>query len=158
MAIIVEDGTGILNANSYVSAANLTAYATARGITLTASADVLILQAMDYLEAQNFIGIKTKHDQALQWPRFRVWIDEYPVQSTEMPQLLIDAECEIAIAMDNGTSPVTNITPAVKRKKVDVIEIEYKDGGASTTINRKIALKLNKLLKSNGSAFEVIKG
>ena len=53
MAIVVEDGTGSNSAaNSYVSEADLTTYATDRGITLVKSADQLLLLSMVLLLMQ----------------------------------------------------------------------------------------------------------
>jgi hypothetical protein len=56
--LVVEDGTGLANASSYTSAADIRAYATARGVTLAASdgagdliVDQLAIKAMDYIEA-----------------------------------------------------------------------------------------------------------
>ena len=56
--IIVETGAGLTNSNSYVSEADLATYATDRGITITGTAAVLIIQAMDYLESRQFLGTK----------------------------------------------------------------------------------------------------
>lgn len=158
MTLIVEDGTIVANANTYVSAATLTSYATARGITLVSAPELLLIQAMDYLESKDFIGVKDTRDQTTEWPRFGAYIDGYPIDTNYIPQLLKDAQCEIAIAIDISQDPSVAIQPAVKTETVDVISVTYKDGGASTVINRKIALKLNKLLVGGGSAFVVVKG
>jgi hypothetical protein len=77
--IVVEDGSIVASANSYVSAADLSTYATDRGITINGTAAVLLIQAMDYLEQQDFQGYKYTDDQALQWPRGDVYIDGYYV-------------------------------------------------------------------------------
>ena len=55
MALILEDGTGVANANTYADLATIRAYAKLRGVTL--SADDAILEAhvhksMDYLEGK----------------------------------------------------------------------------------------------------------
>lgn len=55
MALIVEDGTGVANANSYADLTTLRAYALARGVTLSADDAVLEAQAtnaMDYLDTK----------------------------------------------------------------------------------------------------------
>jgi hypothetical protein len=76
--LIVEDGTGLPNASSYVSAADIRAYATARGVTLAANdapgdaiVDQLAIKAMDYIEANRsyFYGWKLTTTQRLCFPR-----------------------------------------------------------------------------------------
>ena len=48
----------------YKTGAELTVYATARGITLTGDADVLMILVHDYVDSSNFIGTKTDPLQA----------------------------------------------------------------------------------------------
>ena len=60
MALIIEDGSGVANANSYVTTTEWDTWATARGIAhshSTGKIEELILTAMDYIEAQNFVGL-----------------------------------------------------------------------------------------------------
>lgn len=151
MALIIEDGTGKTDAQSYASAATLTAYALARGITLTAADDTakeaLLVQGMDYIEQQPFKGYKYTDEQALQWPRGNVWIDGYSVAVDEIPQLLIDALCENAIGIDGGTNPLANVGRSIKKEKVGDIEVEYMDGARDTTYLAAAEAKLSKLLK-----------
>jgi len=47
--IIVEDGSGLTTSNSYVTEAEVSTWATDRGITLTDTVAVLIIKGMDYL-------------------------------------------------------------------------------------------------------------
>lgn len=156
MAIIVEDGTGKADANSYISEAELTTYATDRGITITGTNSALLYQAMDYVEQQLFIGDKLTKAQALQWPRYNAFIDGYAVPTNEVPQLLKDAVAEAALAVDAGNNPLSPIERAVKREKLDSLEIEYMDNAASDTINLAVSNKLAKLIKSGGG-FRVLR-
>lgn len=55
MAIVVEDGTGVSGANSFVSLADARTYAADRGVTLSeddAALSPLLHKAMDYLESK----------------------------------------------------------------------------------------------------------
>lgn len=155
--IVVEDGTVVSGANSYITAAELDTYASDRGKTISGTQADLLIQAMDYLEAQPFKGIKYSRDQAVQWPRVDVVVDNYYIDSDEIPQLLKDAQAEIAIAIDEGYSPFARIDRTTKREQVDVIEVEYADGGNANPIVQTINLKLAKLLKGGGSAYSVIR-
>lgn len=145
--ITVETGTGSSSANSYISEADFETYASDRDITLTGSSDVLLITAMDYLEQQTFKGTKNTEAQALQWPRFNVWIDSYSVETTTIPTLLKDALCEIAIGIDGGNNPLADEDRATKREKVGDIEVEYMDGSRNYTYLKAAHAKLKKLLK-----------
>jgi hypothetical protein len=157
--IIVEDGTVVSGANSYVSEATLTTYATDRGYTLTTSTSVLLIKAMDYLESLDFIGVKFSEEQDLQWPRSWVEVDGYAVDSDEIPQILKNGLCEIALNIDLDYDPLAPIERATKREKVDTLEVEYMDGASSRVITPKINAMLRKLLNSGvGNTIKVNRG
>jgi hypothetical protein len=145
--IVVEDGTGLANSNSYASEAQLTTYAADRNVTVTGAADVLLITAMDYIEQQPFKGNKNTKEQALQWPRFSVWIDSYSIDSDEIPLLLLEAQMEAALAVDAGNNPSGTVDRATKREKLDTLEVEYMDGARDQEFNRALETKLRKLLR-----------
>ena len=153
MTITVEDGSIVSGANSYVTEAELTAYATARGVTLTTGAEQLLIEAMDYIEAQSFIGTKKTATQALQWPRDNVYVDGYYIESTTIPNDLKTAQKATALAIQNGNGPQNVLSAAVKREKVDVIEVEYQDGAMRGTIDPKINASLKKLITGAGNIY-----
>ncbi len=97
--IIIEDGTVVPGANSYVTEAELTTYAADRGITLTAATDVLLIKAMDYIESLSFIGSKGSKGQPLQWPRSNVYIDGFYFVPTTIPPALQTGQIATALAM-----------------------------------------------------------
>lgn len=148
--IVVEDGTGKTDANSYVTEAELTTYATDRGVTLTGSTNVLLIKSMDYFESLNFQGKKTNETQALQWPRTGVVIDGYSVESSTVPQEVKNAQMAIAVSIDQSVDPLSDIEPGIKREKVGEIEVEYQDGAGTTTFSRSIQAALNKLVVGAG--------
>lgn len=77
MALIVEDGTGLPDAESYVSVANCSTYCVKHGLTfdtaVTADAESALRRAtefLDYTYRQRFPGSRThRRNQALEWPR-----------------------------------------------------------------------------------------
>jgi hypothetical protein len=145
--IVVEDGTGLANSNSYASEAQLATYAADRNVTVTGTAAVLLITAMDYIEQQPFKGNKNTKEQALQWPRFSVWIDSYSIDSDEIPLLLLEAQMEAALAVDIGNNPSGTVDRATKREKLDTLEVEYMDGARDQEFNRALETKLRKLLR-----------
>ena len=158
--IVVEDGTVVAGANSYVTEAELTTYAADRGVTLTAATDVLLIKAMDYIESLAFIGDKHKESQPLQWPRDEVYIDRYYIERETIPKELKNGVYTAALAIDAELDPLRIIERATKREKVDVIEVEYMDSAASETIVRTISAALYKILRPGGhggSSFRVVR-
>jgi hypothetical protein len=74
MAIIVEDGTGLSNAQCYCDVAYLDAYLTERGISSTATTGqkeaALVISAKDWIDGQHeFIGEKLVSTQSMKFPR-----------------------------------------------------------------------------------------
>lgn len=155
--IVIEDGSGVAGANSYVTEAELLAYAVDRDVTLSGTPSVLLIKAMDYLEQQNFKGEKNSNTQPLVWPRYGVWIDGFAIDSDTIPQLLKDAQIEAAISIDGSNDPLADIGREVKKQKLEGLEIEYMDGARQKTSNAKMDNKLRKLLKGGGSAGMVIR-
>jgi len=151
MAVVVEDGTGSDSAaNSYVSEAELTTYATDRGITLTGSADHLLLLSMDTIETRKYQGSKTSTTQPLSWPRTGVVVDGESIASDEIPSDLKTAQIVTALSIDSGVNPMGTTEPAIKRKKVDVIEVEYQDGSSGRKSDPKINAYLKPFLAFQG--------
>lgn len=158
MTIVVEDGSIVTNANSYVSEAELSAYATARGVTLVGDTEVLLIKAMDYIESQAFKGAKWTRDQPLQWPRANVSVDGYWLDPNVIPQLLKNAQMQAAISIDSDVDPLADIPRLESSVTVGPISVSYEKGGNSTTISQKISAQLKKLLVGNAMSFEVMRG
>lgn len=134
MTLVVENGTGLSNANSYASVATANAYATLRGLTDWTGTDAVkeaaLIRATDYLEAtyrNDWQGSRVSATQALSWPRVNVMVDGFVVGDDVVPTAVVNACIELAIrALTENL--LDDQTQRVKREKVDVIEIEYADG------------------------------
>lgn len=148
--IIVETGSIVTNSNSYVSEADFNTYALDRGVTIanTITDAELLIKAMDYVESKSFIGNKKTQDQSLQWPRNYVVVDGFSVADDVIPQLLIDAVCEVAISIDSGTNPLANASRETIMEKVDVIEVQYSTSARAATYLTAAETKLNKLVNN----------
>lgn len=125
MAIVVEDGTGVAGASSYLTAVEMRAFALARGVALSsddAVVGVLLVKASDYIDAREaeFVGSRNDEDQALSWPR------TYRGEDLGVPQKIKDAQAFLALAVNAGTDllPVTG-SAVVKSKKAGPLEIAY---------------------------------
>lgn len=108
MALIVEDGTGLANAVSYVDDIYADAYFGARGYTIWISLQLAekqqaLVRATDYMNAMfNWNGSRATTTQRLDWPRKNVTLHDVDVASDEIPNLVKDACCELAIRAAAG--------------------------------------------------------
>ena len=147
MSIVIEDGSNVPGANSYATEAQLSAYATARGLSFTAVASVLLITAMDYLESLDFIGSKANFVQPLQWPRLGVQLDGYLIASNVIPKELIEAQIELSLAIDGGVNPLANQARETVREKIaGVIEVEYSPSARNVVYLAAAEAKLYKLV------------
>lgn len=157
MALEIEDGSGKTNSVSYASVAELDAYATARGITVTAASDAakeaVLIVAMDYIESLNFIGDKYTDAQALQWPRAYATLDNYYIDVDEIPQLLKEAQIENALGIDAGVNPLANESRNTIKEKVGDIEVTYSKGAYYQTQLKAAEAKVKKLVKRKNHVY-----
>lgn len=162
--IIIEDGTEVANANSFVSVSNARIYAANRGVSLPSSDDELaamLIKANDYLEAQAdlFQGERATATQELQFPRSGVYIYGALVPSNIIPKSLISAQVQLAMAINAGLDLQPNVTPGdyVIKEKVGPIETVYANPlhvGIGTTFTAANAL-LAMLFKPNSTGFSL---
>jgi len=144
----------VVGVDSYMSEAEMVDYAAKRGVVLVSDVSVLLIKAMDYLEAQNFKGQKTDPSQPLQWPRKNAVINGVLVDSSTVPTEVGNAQAVIALSIDSGYNPLDTYGPAIKREKVDVIEVEYQDNAGATDYSPAITSALRPLVGSGfNSAF-----
>lgn len=156
MAIIVEDGSNVANANSYGDTAGLTAYATLRGITIAGDPEVLLIKAMDVLEGETWNGYRSNSDQALSFPRYGICIDGVIVDSDEIPSELVEGLYELAISIDGDVDPLSNSDRVKTSVSVGPISVTYKDGSDEVTTHR-YTNKLKDLLANGGGEIRRIR-
>lgn len=121
--MVVEDGTGLSNADSFVSVAYADTYFTTRGVTAWASLtnkEALLIKATDYIEAvysESWKGVTLNDTQSLSFPRI---IDD----ATVYPDRLLKAVCELALKANDGDILV-DVEQRTIEEKVDVITVKY---------------------------------
>lgn len=151
MALVVEDGSLVSGANSYVSRSDFTAWADARGITYpadTAELEQKILRAMDFIESLAFKGEKHTETQALQWPRDYVFIDGYSIEGDEIPAEVKIAVYESTKVEIDGDSKLTPSERETIREKVGDIEVQYSSSSSMKRSTPAIMKALYKLIHS----------
>jgi hypothetical protein len=159
MTIVVEDGNNLVNSNSYVSVADFQAYASARGITISGDPEELLIKSMDYIESLVFKGEKFTRNQPLQWPRWDVVIDNFLVTVHSIPPHLVKGQIEVALAIDRGIDPISDIPRVKDSVSVGSISVTYQKNMAVTLV-RKLSSSLWKVLKNpiDGPSFLVGRG
>lgn len=125
MALILEDGKGRADAQSYASVDDLRAYAALRDIQLPeddAECEVLLIKAIDRMEAErdNYQGDRVSRTQALSLPRYNMYVDGWPIPSNEIPRQAVYAQCAYACEAQivellpttdaNASGPITQET------------------------------------------------
>lgn len=143
MSLIVEDGTGKTDSQTYVDAAGARTYASSRGVTLSTDDAVVesqLLQAMDYLESiyDKYQGEQVNPGvQALQWPRDDVYLfgSVAPFPDTQIPPQLIAAQVQLVMQMAAGVSLMpTRTGPFVTEDTVGPITTKYSEKIATSSI------------------------
>lgn len=132
ISIIVEDGSLVNGANSYVNLATARQFALNRGKSLPASddeANAALIRAMDYIEAKRrqFKGVKVSPTQSLQWPRKCVDIDGEDFPENAIPIELKNAQCQLALEAATIDLMPTSSGAFVIREKTGPIETEYSE-------------------------------
>lgn len=132
--LIVEDGSGMMNANSYVTLAYADQYAVNRNYSGWVSQSdyvksAAIIKAMDYVDnIFDWKGRKMYKDQALNFPRANIIDDDGFNYSGEIPERLKKAICEAAFLVYSQYTLYASQDPngQIKkdRKKADVVETE----------------------------------
>lgn len=148
MALTVEDGTGLANADSYISLADAETYITTfepegksdwDALPGDPEKEVALRQGAAWLD-QNFElswkGFRIKSGMSLDWPRREVVDpDGYLLSSTEVPDLVKDAQVEAALLFAGGTV----LTPAQESEAA--IESERKELGPLKTAKKYLGAK-----------------
>ena len=119
--LVIEDGTGLANADSYIDVIFADAYFLKRGITQWAgltNKESLIIRAMDYIENNyTYQGTKLVSTQSLQFPRLICGETVYPIA-------LKNAVCELALK-SNEEDLLADTDKTTIREKVGTLEVEY---------------------------------
>ena len=159
MALIVEDGTGRDDAESFNSVEELDARATAKGARY-ASWLVLGDAAKEAAAREGigpllpletrFLGTRRKDDQRLPFPRVGcTYRDGRPIAVDAIPWEIKEAHFELAFrASQAALLPDLKQGGAVKRIKVGPIEKEMQDGAAGGTARPQVAAILTPLIGS----------
>jgi len=121
--------------DSYVTLAEWTTYI---GLNITQTSmdghghdeshEMNLRRAAQWLDSLNWVGIRQYETQALTWPRLTSkYIDGWAINSDTVPQLIKDAQCELAYLLHEGADPWATVTGgAVKATEVSAGPVSTK--------------------------------
>lgn len=130
MALVIETGAIVAGATSFVTRAEIVAYAAARGVTLAddETTDARAIDAIDYLWSLCLRGTPVADDQPLMFPRKGlVDGDDADGYAHSIPRAIKQAQMQLALDAANGIKLLasSNPTAEVKRVKVGPLEREF---------------------------------
>lgn len=140
VTLIVEDGTIVADANSFVNEQQIVDYAKMRGVTLPFSTDadkdavaILGIKAADYLRIMPWKGEVVSDTQTMPWPRKNILIPTFP--EDKVPAAVVEAQLQLTLLVNGGTEliPTSAGTGFLIKEKIGPIENMYSEKvGVST--------------------------
>jgi hypothetical protein len=177
MSLIVEDGTGLANAESLVLVAEADTYHNGRGNSAWALLSVtrkeqLLRQASDFLYQRyrgRWNGWRSTTTQALDWPRLGVILDDvaaypsagrldsfaYMVPSNNIPAEVKMAQCELALIAIDGPLTPRSLTQSKHMVKAGPVVVEFDTRSPQAPRYPAIAALLAPYLKGTGTQVRI---
>lgn len=165
MALVVEDGSGKANAESYITVADADARHTSLGNTswtgATTAKEAALRKATNYMVQayrQRWTGFRVKAipAQALDWPRYGVEVDNLPVHFDIVPTDIANACADLALkALTSDLAP--DLTRGVVRKKIGPMETEYDPYSPEATRFRAIDMMLAPYLRGGSGMAQLVR-
>jgi hypothetical protein len=136
MTLTIETGTGAPDAESYASVVAADARGAALGVTdwaaLADPAKEIALRTATIFMTANYrarwAGRRVYQAQALDWPRYDVCSDSFPVPSNVVPAEVVAACIDLAFRAGRGEPLMPDLdtgSNVVKRDKTGPLETEY---------------------------------
>ena len=160
--LIVENGSIVANANTYVTIEEYIAYASSLGVTVedTDTYKVQLIKAAQYIDSKEsqLYGDMVEKTQPLAYPRNNlVDLQNFTWGNDEIPTLV--KKCQMSLALDiNSGEDLYNLSAsasvAVKRERVEgAVEVEYAvTDSARMARNSRSSSLLAALMKNGGTS------
>jgi len=170
VTFVVEDGTGLSNATTYISDSDADQLVEDFGLAWAsgASADDKkqnLNAATRYIDARYHVAwqsYRSTEAQALDWPRYGVVdTDGWEIADNVIPAKLKQAVVEVAVYRNNNGNafPDLDNPGALKREKIkiDVLEFEeeYLGGNSGSEVAEKVDALMSDYLSSGGRGANV---
>ena len=164
MALIVENGSGMATAESYISVAAADTRLAALGQTIwapltTPQKEEALRRATQHMGRAyraRWIGARKTLAQALDWPRYGASVDGFILVSDAIPADIANACADLALKAGAGDL-APDLERAVIREKVGPIETEYSAHSPQATRIRAIDMMLAPYLKGSSAMATLIR-
>ena len=157
MALVVEDGSGKTDAESYIDLEFADTYHTDRGNSAWAEAsdserEQALRKAADYIDsAYRFVGFRKSADQSLAWPRQSA-VDPAGRAIDVVPSAVKQAQAVAAlILLSRDLYAVAERGGRVKRVQVGPVTQEFSDSASDYTDPQEVTALLHEIVRGRGS-------
>lgn len=157
MTLIVENGSIVQGADSYISLANARLFLSGVGLSLgllDITAEVQLRRAFFYIESLRYRGAVVDPTQTTQFPRKNLTRNGVVVPETVVPSEIVRAQAYIAAAIHEGVA-IDSAGESVAQKsrvKVGEIETDYYESQVFSTTRVPAAEKLLQVFLINKGA------
>ena len=137
--LIIEDGSIVEYANSFVTDAEFKNYADIRNIDIPATQpdrEALLILAMDYIVSveSKLRGCRVDYEQELPYPRIGATINCFSIPSNTIHKNVKSAQMELAAQAHVSDLLINESSQNVAREKLGDLETEYFQSGAWSTV------------------------
>ena len=163
MTLIVEDGTGLATAESFISVADADTRRAALGAVAawtaltTAQKEQALRKSAEYLEqrySDRWKGDRIISTQALSWPRSGAIVHGYEIDSDAVPYPVANANADLAVKTLTETLNA-DLERGIAREKIGPIETEYDAYSPQAKRYQAIDQQLAPYLVAGGSTVNV---
>lgn len=164
MSLIVEDGTGLANAESYISVAAADTRHSNNGMTnwatlQTSDKEAALRRATNFMEQafrERWKGMRLHKGQALSWPRWNLLVDGYPVDPNSIPAEVASACADLALKAASGDLNA-DLTQMVVEKGVGPLRKVFNRNSPERTRYPSIEMALAPFLTSTGANVQTVR-
>ncbi|WP_370601659.1 DnaT-like ssDNA-binding protein [Pseudomonas nitroreducens] len=130
MMLVIEDGSGKSDSESFATTAEFASYAVKFGLTIPADEPVqesLLRNAALQMQTMNWKGCRAHSDQALSWPRRDAEVYGEILPSTLIPARIQYGQMALAaeIYQDQIDPPEQRQGPVTKERVEGAVEVQY---------------------------------
>jgi hypothetical protein len=163
MALIIEDGSVVANADSYVTRAEFIAYALARGVTIAddENADIKLIKAWDFINGieERLIGHMVSESQEGSYPRYNLFLQGFSIASTIIPKQVKEYQKSLALDIAAGIdiwNPGQSASTPIKMNRVEgVVTQEFAVSDGSAFIYQSLSNRLRQILERNSGGMTI---
>ena len=167
MALIIEDGSIVPNANSYISLADARTFLQSMGYDLDADdtiAEQTLIKGYYYVSSfeSSYQGERISADQTGSFPRSGVYINGFPLASDEIPVNIQQAQSLAAYEEQQSAGalfPNTTGQTITSEEVVGAVKVSYSDNGmdSNVTYYPQIESLLKPLFSASANTFRVFR-